>query len=81
MVAGRPKDNIWQFFTEITKDGTKIAECKKCQAILSYRASRLKTHHEKCESAVKGIKREHSPLSESESRPKKARDANFSSNK
>ena len=52
----------------------KIAECKKCQATLSYRATRLKSHYEKCENserAVKGIKREHSPFSEAESPPKK----------
>ena len=29
--GGRPKDNIWQFFTEITKDGKKMRNARIVQ--------------------------------------------------
>ena len=46
--GGRPRTIIWEHFTEIIKDGKRVAECRICKHSLLGKPDRMKTHYNKC---------------------------------
>ena len=46
--GGRPKDPIWQHFTEIQKEKQNVAKCNECGYVLAGKPNRMKGHFEKC---------------------------------
>ena len=45
ITRGRPVDNWWQYFHTIEEDDKmKKAQCQQCQALVSAKADRLRTH-------------------------------------
>ena len=44
----KPKDPIWNFYTVLEDDKKPSARCKDCNAEVSVKVLRLKSHREKC---------------------------------
>jgi hypothetical protein len=46
--GGRPKNPVWEHYTEVVMGGRLYAKCIYCELQLSNKAARMKLHFEKC---------------------------------
>ena len=62
----KPKDPIWNFY-QIDEDSNKLTtRCKDCNATVSAKELRMRSHREKCPSAARPAKR---PLADLDPEP------------